>query len=266
MVKLIGGDLYQWDTGRIAVVRPDTDAVIHEVHFTNKNMSYAYVVSTYEKDGVVLVAIPNAILQQENNVICYEITKTDSGEMTVAQTDLTMHKRNKPQDYAYTEGELKNFDRLETLIPSKLSQLEQDVELGASDYNTLENIPIRNVSSDEGNMVAICELESGVYRFSGAFTPYHGSNIYYNFSKNQLVNIITASAGTHVQAFYPDDNTVQFCAIMRDGSASSGWTVDEKDVCLNDLQDFMDTIGDISNYATKAYVDTLIGGIENGSY
>ena len=106
---------------------------------------------------------------------------------------------------------------------------------GTTLYDDLEGSPIKNVTSDENNMVSICELPSGVYHFSGAFTPYPGSNIYYNFSKNQLVNIITAAAGTHLQSFYPDDNTVQFCAIMRDDTSDSGWTVEKKDVCLNDI-------------------------------
>ena len=97
MIEVIGGDLFQWDTGR--VIRINTDTNIHEVHFTTKDMTYAYVVSTYEKDGAVYCEIPNIILQQEKSLICYEITNTDGGEMTVAEKTLALHKRNKPQDY-----------------------------------------------------------------------------------------------------------------------------------------------------------------------
>lgn len=32
MIEVIGGNLFQWDTGRVAQV--NTDADIHEVHFT----------------------------------------------------------------------------------------------------------------------------------------------------------------------------------------------------------------------------------------
>lgn len=38
MIQLIGGELYQWDTGRTAIVKPVTDDIIHEVHFTTKDM------------------------------------------------------------------------------------------------------------------------------------------------------------------------------------------------------------------------------------
>ena len=93
MIEIIGGNLFQWDTGRVAQV--NTDADIHEAHFTTKDMSYAYVVSTYEKDGTVYCEIPNILLQQEKSLICYEVTKTDGGEMTVAETTIALHKRNK---------------------------------------------------------------------------------------------------------------------------------------------------------------------------
>ena len=48
MIELIGGDLYQWDTGRIVTANPESDTEIHEVHFTTKYMDYAYVVNTYK--------------------------------------------------------------------------------------------------------------------------------------------------------------------------------------------------------------------------
>ena len=152
MIEVIGGDLFQWDTGR--VIRINTDTNIHEVHFTTKDMTYAYVVSTYEKDGAVYCEIPNIILQQEKSLICYEITNTDGGEMTVAEKTLTLHKRNKPQDYVYTEDELKNFDRLAALIPTKLSQLTDDIGAGGAKITS-----VNGISPDENGNV---EVQAGI--------------------------------------------------------------------------------------------------------
>ena len=45
MIEVIGGNLFQWDTGRVAQV--NTDADIHEVHFTIKDMTYAYSMQSY---------------------------------------------------------------------------------------------------------------------------------------------------------------------------------------------------------------------------
>lgn len=263
MIKLIGGDLYQWDTGRIAVVNPETDDIIHEVHFTTKDMQYAYVVSTYEKDGSILCAVPNVILQQEKSVICYEVTKTESGEMSVSTTTLPLRKRNKPQDYAYTEDELKNFDRLEALIPTKMSQLEQDIELGASDYDSLNNTPIINVSSNSDSPLALRDIETGVYRLSGVFVPFSGSDVSISFSNKQLVNVVAKTDGTHIQIFYPINNVVQFAAIMADDTADGGYTYEMTDIKLNDLAARADIPTD--EYI-NGLIDTKLGVIENGSY
>ena len=152
MIEVIGGNLFQWDTGRVAQV--NTDADIHEVHFTTKDMSYAYVVSTYEKDGAVYCEIPNILLQQEKSLICYEVTNTDGGEMTVAETTLALHKRNKPQDYVYTQDELKNFDRLAALIPTKLSQLKDDIGAGGAKITSVNGV----LPDENGNV----EVQAGI--------------------------------------------------------------------------------------------------------
>ena len=50
MIEVIGGNLFQWDTGRVAQV--NTDANIHEVHFTIKDMTYAYLaLANLERHG-----------------------------------------------------------------------------------------------------------------------------------------------------------------------------------------------------------------------
>lgn len=152
MIEVIGGNLFQWDTGR--VIRINTDTNIHEVHFTTKDMAYAYVVSTYEKDGAVYCGIPNILLQQEKSLICYEITNTDGGEMTVAEKTLALHKRNKPQDYVYTEDELKNFDRLAALIPTKLSQLTDDIGAGGEKITSVNGV----LPDENGNV----EVQAGI--------------------------------------------------------------------------------------------------------
>ena len=45
MIEVIGGNLFQWDTGRVARINTDTN--IHEVHFTTKDMTYAYSMQSY---------------------------------------------------------------------------------------------------------------------------------------------------------------------------------------------------------------------------
>lgn len=103
MISLVGGELYQWDTGRIVRVVPDENVKVHEVHFSTKRMDYAYVLKTYIADGVTYCAIPNIILQQSNRLLCYEVCENSDGEETIANTYFDIIKRNRPEDYVYTE-------------------------------------------------------------------------------------------------------------------------------------------------------------------
>ena len=105
MISLVGGELYQWDTGRIVRVISDENVKVHEVHFSTKRMNYAYVLKTYTENGATYCAIPNIILQQSNRILCYEVCENSDGEETIANTYFDIIKRNRPEDYVYTEQE-----------------------------------------------------------------------------------------------------------------------------------------------------------------
>lgn len=124
MISLVDGDLYQWDTGRIVRIINDSDVVVHEVHFTTQNMDFAYVVETYVEDNNVYCAIPNILLQQYMKISCYEVRKNSGGEESISATVLPVIKRNKPEDYVYTEIEKFSYKALENRIEEIESTLE----------------------------------------------------------------------------------------------------------------------------------------------
>lgn len=133
MISLVGGELYQWDTGRIVRVVPDENVKVHEVHFSTKRMDYAYVLKTYIVDGVTYCAIPNIILQQSNRLLCYEVCENSDGEETIANTYFDIIKRNRPEDYVYTEQDhftiqaLSNrVDKLEESSHTHINKTELD--------------------------------------------------------------------------------------------------------------------------------------------
>lgn len=79
------------------------------------------------------------------------------------------------------------------------------------------NSPIKYVeSTDTSNLLNLRDFESGTYILSGKFHPYAGSTASISFTSALLVNIITKTAGTHVQVFYPVNNCVQFLNITDD--------------------------------------------------
>lgn len=138
MVTLIGGDLYQWDTGRIVFIAPDNGYTVHEVHFTTKKMDYAYVVKTYVENGGTYCAIPNILLQQYQDVICYEVRENDSGEESISTTTFNVVKRNRPVDYVYTEPEKYTYKELENRIKILEDNLE-DVKTASDEAAVLAN-------------------------------------------------------------------------------------------------------------------------------
>ena len=125
MITLIGGDLYQWDTGRYVLVVPDKGSVTHEVHYSTGKMDYAYVVKTYEKDGGTYCAIPNILLQQYRDIYCYEVQENENGEETVTTTVFSVTRRNRPVNYVYTEPEKYTYKDLE----NRIEKLEEAIEL-----------------------------------------------------------------------------------------------------------------------------------------
>lgn len=109
-------ELFQWDTGVIASVVPKINDIIYEVHFSTKCMRYAYVASTYMQNNSIYVKIPDEILQSSRDIICYEVTRTAEGKKSISETTLTVQKRNKPEDYVYTESERKTYEELQGQI------------------------------------------------------------------------------------------------------------------------------------------------------
>lgn len=125
MLSLVGGELYQWDTGRIVKVVPDEDVTVHEVHFSTKRMDYAYVLKTYTEEGVTYCAIPNIILQQTSRLLCYEVCENSDGEETIAEATFNITKRNRPEDYVYTEQEHLTVVSLE----NRLAKVEESAHI-----------------------------------------------------------------------------------------------------------------------------------------
>lgn len=110
MIKLIGEQLYQWDTGRCVEI---TSLDVNEVHFSNCKKSDALVVEAI--DGTA--PIPNILLQENQSIRVYAVIKDKSGnEQTVDFCRLKITERERPADYVYTEVEIKNYDALEARI------------------------------------------------------------------------------------------------------------------------------------------------------
>lgn len=136
MVTLIGNELYQWDTGRVVLVRPDAGYIVHEVHFTTRKIDFAYVVKTYTENGSVYAKIPNILLQQYQDIYCYEVRENGEGEESISTTTFDVVKRNRPLDYVYTEPEKYTYKEIEDRL-TKLEGSFEDVKISADEASAL---------------------------------------------------------------------------------------------------------------------------------
>ena len=130
MVTLLDGDLYQWDTGRVVQIDPDSNYVIHEVHFATKKMDFAYVAKTYTENGKTYCKIPDILLQQYYDIYCYEVRENEDGEESTSTTIFKVTKRNRPLDYIYTDPEKYTYKELENrlkVLENRLKVLEDSL-------------------------------------------------------------------------------------------------------------------------------------------
>lgn len=161
MITLIGGDLYQWDTGRLIFVEPDNGYDVHEVHFTTKKMDFAYVVKTYIENGGTYCAIPNVILQQYQDLICYEVRENGAGEQSVSTTKFDIIKRNRPIDYVYTESEKYAYEELENqfkTLEEDLEETKSNVDYAIAMSEEIASVMVKSVNNtfpDENGNVTI---------------------------------------------------------------------------------------------------------------
>lgn len=111
--ELIDGRLYQWDTNRKIKVLPQEGKKINEVHFAHEFETDALPV---EVDSEGLAKIPDNLLQSDEALCVWAVAHTDDGRQTLYNAVFTIRGRAKPEDYIYTEPEIKSYEKLEKRI------------------------------------------------------------------------------------------------------------------------------------------------------
>lgn len=111
MFKIYDGreQFYQWDLNRKLII---DDSSINQVHFCNKTDDCSLVCDVYEQEGKRLVDVPNILLQDTWRINVYGYDK----EYTKHCAKFDIVARSKPEDYVYTETEVKTWNELEERI------------------------------------------------------------------------------------------------------------------------------------------------------
>ena len=132
MFEILDGrkSFYQWDLNQSLIVE---DGDITEVHFCNKTDDCSLVCETYTKDGVLLVDVPNILLQDNWSIKVYAWSKNH----TKYDATFKVVPRSKPSDYAYTETEILTYQTMQEHLENMVIDVEghiYEAEQRAMDY------------------------------------------------------------------------------------------------------------------------------------
>lgn len=112
MLCVYGSPLYQWDINRQIQIDPSAIEGEYEVHCCHKDDSTGLVVTPTITGDVTLVKIPDVLLQRSGFLRVYVVVSGD----TVYDQSFYIMARPKPDDYVYTEEELKTWEQLDEQI------------------------------------------------------------------------------------------------------------------------------------------------------
>ena len=130
----------QWDINQKLIVK---DRTIKEVHFNNALSANALICVPYELDGLLVVNVPNILLQEALRLYVYAFC----GECVRASADYEVKPRVKPSDYVYTETEVKGYAALD----NRLTEVE---ELTAAANEVLEDT-VKEVAANGEQLEAL---------------------------------------------------------------------------------------------------------------
>lgn len=145
--------LHQWDKDQNLIINGLSLSTAPEIHFANSNMDRAIVRQAELKDGVVIVKIPNSILQEALTIKAYVGVYEGSTFTIIERVDIPVIAKARPADYSLTDEdeEVYSFIRLENLLVNAKSDLEASVEAITYTLNARVNNIISNSNTVDNN-------------------------------------------------------------------------------------------------------------------
>ena len=203
------------------------DPTINEVHFNNRADKDSLPVEVYEENGLRLANVPNILLQEDLKIKVYGY----SVDHTKHEAWFYVTTKSKPADYVYTETEVINYNSLLDKINGKVDKSDILKEVA------LDEVYPDNQFYNANAVNSILEL------FYAEFLP--------EYIFNDFIEEVTNKFQTKV------DKSNVLTAINYNASADNIYNA----MVINSITQQIN-----ETFATKAYVNEVIGGIENGSY
>lgn len=142
IIRVIGSPLYQWEVGRQIQIFPSGRLKVDQVHFSHLGDADALVVVPTVKDGMIIVDVPNIMLQSGQNIVVFIVDVAEDCVETLRTCTLPVRRRGRPSDYVYTETEVLEY---RTLV-ARIDQIERngvsDAQIATAVEKYLDEHPI----------------------------------------------------------------------------------------------------------------------------
>ena len=238
---------FQWDYNQRLIV---DDKDISEVHFCNKITDCSYVCETYTENEVLLVNVPNILLQTDWEIEAYAYI----GNCIKSSERFDIVSRAKPDNYIYEETEILNYD---TLV-SRMDTIEDSIPGAVADYMEANPIkfPVDSVNGKTG-AVRLAAADVGALPADTVIPSTVG------LATEKYVDAAVAAIPQPDLSGYATKNDINGLATTNYVDEKvSGVKVDLSDYATKtfvseELAKIEDV--DLTNYYTKSETDTKIG-------
>ena len=146
---------WQWDTGQRLIVNAGECS---EVHFCNGLGDCSLVCEVYEEDGLRLVNVPNILLQVPKALKAFVYICDGEDHHTERSVVFPVFPRSKPEDYVYTETEVKSYEALSARIDELEKNGVSEAQIKAAVDKYLEENPVdTGIDFIPGNALELTE-------------------------------------------------------------------------------------------------------------
>lgn len=133
--EVVTNGVYQYDQGlKLCILGLDPYASI-KMHYGVEGMSKTLDRDAVYSDGAFVSDIPNILLAQREDILCYVYQELESSGKTLFTVRLRVIRREKPSGYQYTEEELSGYSKLMgelTAVIDQTQTLKQETQQVAS--------------------------------------------------------------------------------------------------------------------------------------
>ena len=238
-------NLYQWDSNIHLLV--SAPGKIIEAHFATRFSKKALTVEVKKVNGKIYAEIPNILLQKAETIIVYAYYTDGNSSYTKIQESFEVTPRPKPDDYVYTETEVKTFNSLDERI-KKLEETGGATEEGIAnainkyfEENPIDiDYAVKKALSDcklTGDDVWTEEEKAKALELLGGMSKP---------KKPQYVSVICMDTGGNVLLTRYSATNTPYAITQR---TERGTVVTDTPIVDNDA-------------TTKKYVDDLVGSVE----